>query len=138
MVKINIFLPVATMATIGSTLAHNLRLRPKDKNEVMLAETDAKKLQYKVPYTRGYPGSPNPFFYDQGDDSDNPDTDWTFIWFWILLVMVASIIAIIITAYATSDVLEEGYAEKRAEEKKEQKEKEEEEKRMEEEKNKNE
>jgi len=52
--------------------------------------------------------------------------------------MVASIIAIIIIAYATSDVLEEGYAEKRAEEKKEQKEKEEEEKRMEEEKNKNE
>ena len=101
MVKINIFLPVATMVTIGSTLAHNLRLRPKDKNEVMLAETDAKKLQYKVPYTRGYPGSPNPFFYDQGEDSDNPDTDWTFIWFWILFVMVASIIAIIIMASST-------------------------------------
>ena len=49
--------------------------------------------------------------------------------------MAASIIAIIIIAYATSDVLEEGYAEKRAEEKKEQKEKEEE-KRKEEEKNK--
>ena len=44
MVKINKFLPVATMAAIGSTIAHNLRLIPKDKDEVMLAETDAKKL----------------------------------------------------------------------------------------------
>ena len=43
--------------------------------------------------------------------------------------MAISIIAIIIIAYATSDVLEEGYAEARLEEKKKQKEEEEEEER---------
>ena len=67
---------------------------------------------------RGYPGSFNPINYDSGDDSDNPDTDWGFIWFWCLVVIVITIFATIIIAYATSDVLEEGYAEERIEEKK--------------------
>ena len=100
----------------SSVAAHNLHLRPK---ELQLAETfsNTTKLQYGMPYMRGYPGSFNPFYYDQGDDPDNPDTDWTFIWFYILFVMAASIIAIIIIAYATSDVLTEEYALKRHEEK---------------------
>ena len=129
MVKINSILPasLAMAASLGSTLAHNIRFAAHHEAEetVNLAQTDSSKYQVMKVYTRGYPGNLNPFFYDSGDDSDNPETDWTFIWFWVLFVMVASILAIIIVAYVTSDVLEEGYAEKRLEEKKRLKEEEE-------------
>ena len=84
-----------------------------------------KKRKYRMdkPYNRGYPGYLQPFYYDAGDDEDNPQTDWTFIWFWILVVMSLYIIICIIVAYATSDVLEEGYESENEKKEREEKEK---------------
>ena len=71
--------------------------------------TKKKKFHIPKPYTRGYPGYVNPFVYDDGEE-DDPRTDWTFIWFWLLVFMSLAIIITIALAFATSDVLTEEYA----------------------------
>ena len=110
---------VAISTLLCQVAPHNIRFVKQDDSPVNLAQTlKKKKFHLPPPYTRGYPGSFNPFFYDSGEDDDNPQTDWTFIWFYILLFMSIYIIVTVVLAFVFSDVLTVEYAEKRAEEKK--------------------
>ena len=83
----------------------------------MLACTFLSSQVHALP-AEGTPGYVSPFTYNSQDKDGNDQTDWTFIWFWLLVFMTIWITATISIAYATSDVLEEGYDEKIAEEKK--------------------